>query len=213
MGVKPTYPSEKIIGYSDYKSLYTNYSNFEKISFDYAVVEKENNIKVMEFIGEWKDIGTWNTLVSEVDTNIGEVLQNETCKNINVINELNIPIVCMGLSDIVVASNNNGILISDKEQSSYIKEYVEKINDKVLFAEKSWGKYKVIDADNNNLTVKITLNENRKMNYHYHEHRDEILTILSGTGKIILDDEEITVKEGDVVKIPRLMKHALIADT
>lgn len=54
--------AQKVFGTSSYKSLFDNYSNLTKISFDYAVVEKEPKIKVMRFAGEWKDLGTWNSL-------------------------------------------------------------------------------------------------------------------------------------------------------
>ena len=40
------------------------YESLEKISFDYAVSEKETNIDVMRY-KEWLDVGTWN-MMSEV---------------------------------------------------------------------------------------------------------------------------------------------------
>mgnify|MGYP000211165022 CR=1 FL=1 len=47
---------------TDYKDLFDKYAELNKISFDYAVVEKEPKIQVMRFAGQWKDLGTWNTL-------------------------------------------------------------------------------------------------------------------------------------------------------
>ena len=97
----------------------------QKISFDYAVVEKEPAIEVMRFAGTWKDLGTWNTLTEAMDSQcVGQGVLNDTCENVHVVNELNVPILCMGLKNMVVAASPEGILVSDKEQSSYIKPYV-----------------------------------------------------------------------------------------
>lgn len=121
--------AHKLIDFKDYDDLYNKYESLERISFDYAVVEKEKNIGVLKFNGEWKDLGTWNTLTESIDDKtIGQVFTDDTCKNTNVINQLNIPILCMGLENFVVVATEEGILISDKEKSSNIKQYVDEIN-------------------------------------------------------------------------------------
>ena len=57
----------ELIDFSDYSDLFNKYETLEKISFDYAVVEKEPNIQVLRFNGSWKDLGTWNTLTEAMD--------------------------------------------------------------------------------------------------------------------------------------------------
>lgn len=129
--------AHELIDFTDYADLFDKYETLTKISFDYAVVEKESKIQVMRFAGEWKDLGTWNTLTEAMDEpTIGEAVLNETCANVNVINELNVPIVCMGLKDVIVSASPEGILVSDREQSSYIKPIVDKIEQQIMFAEK-----------------------------------------------------------------------------
>lgn len=206
--------SHELINFKDYDDLYKNYANIEKISFDYAVVEKEKNMKVMRFNGKWKDLGTWNTLSEAMsEKTIGNVILNDTCTNVNVINELDIPILCMGLKDMVIASSPEGILVSDKEESSYIKPYVDKIEDKVMFAEKSWGSFKTIDIQDNSMTLLVTLNKDSKMSYHSHNYRDEVWTIIKGCAKVIIDGKEKQVKEGEVITIPKYCKHTIVALT
>lgn len=206
--------AHELIDFMDYQDLFDKYETLEKISFDYAVVEKENNIRVLRYDGPWKDLGTWNTLTEAMEGNvIGKGMYNETCENLHIINELNVPVVCMGLKDVVVAASAEGILVSDKKQSSYIKPYVDQIHQQVMFAEKEWGSYLVVDVEENGMTVKVTLNPGHKMNYHSHEHRDEVWTVVSGTGYAILDGEHREVKPGDVVSMPRGCKHTVVADT
>ena len=186
----------------------------DKISFDYAVAEKEPKIQVMRFSGEWKDLGTWNTLTEAMEEPvIGKAVLDETCENTHVINDLDMPILCMGLKDTVVAASPEGILVSDKKQSSYIKPFVDSFDSKVMFAEKSWGSYLVLDVEETSMTIRITLNKGHRMNYHSHEHRNEVWTIISGTGRTIVDGMEQQVRPGDVITIQAGCRHTIIADT
>lgn len=206
--------AHELIDFTDYHDLFAKYDTLKKISFDYAVVEKEKNIQVMRFAGEWKDLGTWNTLTEAMeDPSIGNATLNDNCENVHVINELSVPVLCMGLKNVVVSASPEGVLVSDKEQSSYIKPYVEEIKQQIMFAEKSWGSFKVIDVEERSLTIKITLNPGHGMNYHSHERRDEVWTVVSGTGISIVDGVKQQVKPGDVVTMKAGCKHTIIADT
>ena len=203
-----------MIDFTDYADLYAKYESLTKISFDYAVVEKESDIQVMRYNGDWKDLGTWNTLTEAMKENcIGNGVLDQECKNVHVINELDIPILCMGLKDVVVSASPDGILVSDKEQSSYIKPYVDKFVQDAKFAEKSWGSYTVLDVQEESMTIKVTLNPHQRMNYHSHEYRDEVWTVTAGTGKVIVDGVEQQVKPGDVISMPAGCRHTMIAET
>lgn len=206
--------AHEMIAFSDYEDLFDKYDSLTKISFDYAVVEKEKNIQVMRFAGQWKDLGTWNTLTEAMEDHcIGEAMMNENCDNVHVINELGVPVLCMGLKDMVVSSSPEGILVSDKEQSSYIKPYVDQIDQQIMFAEKSWGSFRVLDVEEGSMTIKVTLNPGHRMNYHSHDRRDEVWTVVSGTGKTIVDGMEQLVKTGDVVTMQAGCRHTIIAET
>ena len=206
--------AHELIDFKDYNDLFNKYETLNKISFDYAIVEKEKDIEVMRFKGEWKDLGTWNTLTEAMDSNsIGQATFDDKCVNAHVINELNIPVLCMGLKDTVVALSPDGLLVSDKKESSYIKPYVDKLENRVMYAEKSWGSFRVLDIEKDSLTIKVTLNKGHKMNYHSHDFRDEIWTITKGEGKTIVDGMENKVKAGDVITMARGCKHTIIADS
>lgn len=171
--------AHQLIDFTDYQDLFDKYETLQKISFDYAVVEHEEKIEVMRFSGMWKDLGTWNTLTEAMDSrNVGQALFSETCENVHVVNELNLPVLCMGLKDVVVSASPDGILVSDKKQSSYIKPLVNTLDHRVMFAEKSWGSFRVLDVEKESLTIKVTLNPNHRMNYHSHEFRDEVWTVV-----------------------------------
>ena len=206
--------ARQLLGFTDYADLFSRYDTLTKISFDYAVVEHEPDIAVMRFTGEWKDLGTWNTLTEAMEENVlGDARLNETCRNVHVLNELGIPILAMGLQDVVIAASSEGILVADKEQSSYIKSFVDALDQQVMFAEKSWGQYQVLDAEENSMTIKVTLNPGHRMNYHSHDKRDEVWTVVSGKGRTIVDGMEQPVQAGDVITMAAGCKHTVIADT
>ena len=206
--------AHELIDFVDYEDLFNKYDTLNKISFDYAVVEHEPEIEVMRFAGTWKDLGTWNTLTEAMDSHaVGEALFNENCENVHVVNELDVPILCMGLKDVVVSASPEGILVSDKEQSSYIKPFVNTLDHRVMFAEKSWGSFKVIDIDSASMTIKVTLNAGHRMNYHSHQHRDEVWTVIAGEGKTVVDGMEQNVKAGDVITMSAGCRHTVIAET
>ena len=206
--------AHELLDFVDYEDLFQKYDTLKKISFDYAVVEHEPKIEVMRFSGTWKDLGTWNTLTEAMDSSaVGEALFNENCRNVHVINELDVPILCMGLKDVVVSASPNGILVSDKEQSSYIKPYVNTLDQRVMFADKSWGSFRVIDVDDSSMTIKVTLNPGHSMNYHSHSRRDEVWTVISGRGRTVVDGMSQEVQVGDVITMAAGCRHTVFAET
>lgn len=206
--------AHELIDFTDYDDLFSKYDSLTKISFDYAVVEHEKEIEVIRFKGMWKDLGTWNTLTEAMEENIvGKGELNDTCKNVHIINEMDTPILAMGLHDVVISASPEGILVSDKEQSSYIKPFVDKYEQQVMFAEKSWGSFNVLNIDDKSMTIKVTLNEGHRMNYHSHEHRNEVWVVTSGTGTTIIDGMKQNVSAGDVITMTKGVRHTIIANT
>lgn len=206
--------AHQLIDFTDYQDLFGKYETLKKISFDYAVVEQEKKIQVMRFAGKWKDLGTWNTLTEAMEENtIGEAILDETCENVHIVNEMGVPVLAMGMRDVVISASPEGILVSDKDQSSYMKPLVDQIDQQIMFAEKSWGSFRVLDVEKESLTIKVTLNPGHGMNYHSHEYRDEVWTVIAGEGRTIVDGMEQRVKPGDVVAMAAGCRHAIFADT
>ena len=204
--------SKKFLGFDTHAEMVANYETLKKISFDYAVVEHESSLAVVRYSGTWKDLGTWNTLAEAMEEHaVGNVILSDNCENVHVINELDIPILATGLRDAIISASPEGIIVSDKRQSSYIKPLVENIHQQVMFAEKSWGSYRVIDVEDESLTVKVTLNPGHRMNYHSHERRNEIWNVISGSGVAIIDGAKKSLKPGDVITMPAGVKHTAIA--
>ena len=206
--------AHELIDFTDYYDLFSKYEGLTKISFDYAVVEKESKIQVLRFGGSWKDIGTWNTLAETIeDPCIGNAMLNESCENVHIINELSVPVLAVGLHDVVISASPEVILVSDKDQSDKIKSLVDKIDQQIMFAEKSWGSFRILNIEEESLTILVTLNPGHSMNYHSHEKRDEVWVVIAGTGRTIVDGMEQKVSVGDVITMQAGCRHTVIADT
>jgi len=204
--------ADRLFGTNSFNELYSKYDTLEKISFDYAVVEKETEIQVMRFSGQWVDIGSWNTLTEAMSENIiGDAVMDEVCSNVHIVNELDVPILAMGVHDIVISASPDGILVADKDRSGYLKKYVEARDREAKFAEKSWGSFKVIDAEKDSLTIKVVIKPGDYMNYHSHDNRDEVWVVVSGTGRTIVDGMEQHISAGDVITMKAGCRHTVIA--
>lgn len=197
----------------------SRYTEFPKISFDYEVAEKAESVAVVPFSGEWKDLGTWNTLTDELKQHvIGNAVMGAHCENTHVINELQHPIFVDGLKDVVVAACPDGILVCSKEHSEEIKKSVENLTSRPMYEERRWGTYRVLDDSyyedgRHALTKSITLKEGKNISYQIHHHRSETWTFVEGEGIFVLDGQEQRVKAGDTVVIPVEHWHAIKALT
>ncbi|MBO4336794.1 MAG: mannose-1-phosphate guanylyltransferase [Lachnospiraceae bacterium] len=135
--------AKEITGYGDYKELFDNYASLTKISFDYAVAEKESSIEILRFGGRWEDLGTFDTLTGALAMDvlgrkegtdelrsgalIGDALLDETCENVHVLNETDMPVLAMGLKNVVIALSKDGLLVADKDAAPGSKKYVDRI--------------------------------------------------------------------------------------
>ena len=201
-----------LFGTDSYDELFNQYESLHKISFDYAVVEKEKSINVIRFNGEWKDLGTWNTLSEAMVDPVSGNATVDDCENTHVVNELGIPLIALGIKDAVIAATPDGILVSDKEASPKLKDFVASA--RPMYERRGWGEYKVLDYKlhedgQNSLVKELIISAGQHISYQRHRHRTEIWTFTEGTGELILDGEVKQVERGDVAVIKPGMKHAI----
>lgn len=195
----------------------SRYGELPKISFDYEVAEKAQSVAVVPFAGEWKDLGTWNTLTDELSEHtIGNVVMDNESENTHVINELELPIMCIGARNLVIAASNDGILISDKSKSENIKAYADRLQRRPMFEERRWGEYKVMDSVEfpdgfKSLTKQLKIKAGKGISYQAHRHRDEVWTFVDGKGELVLDGVRSAVGRGDTVTIKKGVRHAVRA--
>lgn len=190
--------AHQLIDFSCYDNLYSRYSDLDKISFDYAVVEKEKDIAVLRFDGKWEDVGTWNTLSDVLKENkIGNVITDDSSSDMTVINELGIPLMCVGCKDMVIVSSEDGILVSDKAKSSSIKTYVDKLPSNI-----KKESFTLISKDNLSSVYRLKLNKGESVVISL-EAGSIIINTVEGTGYVLdnslVAGESVKLNEGKYI--------------
>jgi len=199
-------------GYLDeptFEAYVANYARLPKNSFDYEVVEKAESISVVPYTGEWKDLGTWNTLTDEMAEEISgrAVVDESTCSNVCVINETDLPMVVSGLHDAVVVATPDGILACGKTESAGIKPLVAQVAaSHPMYERCRWGEYRIIDSGlypdgRSSLSMELIIEAGKQLSYRRHHHCTEVWTIMSGEGEVVLDGEVCHVAPGSVVNV------------
>ena len=205
-------------GYPDrYQSLFDGFVGMPKRSFDYEVVEAARRIAVKPYAGMWKDLGTWSALAGELDQAFMGPGLASNCEGSHIINELNIPIVAKGLRDLMIVASPDGILVADKAHSADIKDAVNEVSVRPMFEESRWGSYRVLDYTKLDdgaevLTKYVVLRPGANISYQKHALREEVWTVVSGAGVVVIDGRVTRISVGQVVRICPGQWHAIRAD-
>lgn len=112
------------------------FSKFERISIDYAVMEKSNRIKCLPVDIGWNDIGDFNSL-SEIFSKdeYNNIIKNskyiylDSNSNIVISEEKDRLVTTIGINNMIIVDSKNGLLICPRGKSQKIKELTKMIND------------------------------------------------------------------------------------
>jgi mannose-1-phosphate guanylyltransferase len=196
MGLPQTYPE-----------LLTQFPHISAQSFDYAVVEKERSIVALAYDGAWKDIGTWCSLSEEMGSPIvGRGVMTEDCNHVHIVNTTNTPVIAMGLTDVVIAVSEEGILVSSKPSSHRLKTAL-----RLLHSDSSQHLAAAANAQTLDRTCQPdgTTVTTRKLQLapgssHEHRHaeganRSVVWTVLAGYGELEQQGHVSLLQVGDTV--------------
>jgi mannose-1-phosphate guanylyltransferase len=201
----------------EYDRLLAHYHKLPKLSFDVEVAEHNRRSIVVPYEGQWKDIGTWNAFSDHMDSSIiGPCKLSDDSSNTHVVNELPQPVHVIGISDSMIVAGPDGILVADKKKCSEVKLHIT--DEQPRYVEKRWGSYKIIEEytsvdELQSITKMVNVLPNRNISLHFHQDRKEIWTVISGSGQVIVNNQLLPIKAGDVIQIPIRVKHAIKALT
>ena len=205
----------------DFQRLNENYfTNCPDVSIDVAVMEKTNLGTVLPLDAGWSDVGSWESVwkISEKDKNGNVIEGNILAKDSsNCYLKSNKRLVAaIGVKDLVIVETNDAILISDKRKTQEVKNIVSKLKEKEIpeglehkKIYRPWGFYESIVEDSRWQVKLISVKPGAKLSLQKHHHRSEHWIVVSGTAKIEVNDEEITLYENQSSYIPLGSKHRL----
>ena len=197
------------------------YKNVEKISFDYAVLEKYDNIAVVPAQFEWHDIGNWESLsnLKEKDllnnNSVSNIISNDTT-NCYTYSDNDKLITLLNVHNLVVVNTEDVLLIMNQNSSEKLKLLVNKLSvnnkDSIKYYKKihkPWGYYKIINSGELYKIKKIVIYPDHKISLQYHKNRAETWVIIKGMAKVKVGSEIKILKKNDSVSIPQGIKHRL----
>ena len=205
---------------SGYQYAVDNFINMPDISIDYAVAEKSQKMMMipMENI-YWNDIGSFDAIaevLSDKDKNVlkGDILA-ENCTDTMIIGD-NRLIAGIDLENLMIIDTPDALLVAKKGESQKVKNIVNRLKQSKRKEAKenvtmyrSWGKYTLLTESEGYRVRKIEMNPGASLTMQMHYHRSEHWTVISGTGKTIINDRESIFTENQSTYIPMGVKHKL----
>lgn len=119
------------------KVLAKEYPEIKRISIDYALMERAQNVVVADGSFGWDDLGAWNALSrhlkSDAEGNCAQAdfLHVDAARNlvIDARTSKRGPIALVGLRDAIVVQTDDALLVMHKSQAQKVKELVKRLGE------------------------------------------------------------------------------------
>lgn len=199
----------------------------DSISFDYAVLEKAENIVVFPFTGHWSDLGDWNALFEEYNKSKypnkdnGNILRGQSCsiKSKNCLfwnTDDEKLLVGVGLQDIIAVSTADAVLVVDKNETQSVKQAVEILNknqirqgEKHTKSYRVWGWFETLISSVHYQVRRVLVYPEGRMSLQAHEFRSEHWVVIEGRASLLVDGEKLTLSANESFYVHPGVKHRL----
>lgn len=203
-----------------YQELLNNFEKLPDISIDYAVAEKSAMMALVPLTGlYWNDIGSWDAIAETFSDSNGNMYSGdviaENCTNTMILGQERL-IAGLDLQNLMIVDTPDVLLVAQKGKSQDVKQLVNKLKkekrkevdeNRTMF--RPWGSYTILAEGEGYKVKRITVNPGAKLSLQLHYHRSEHWTVISGTGKLTLDDKEVFFRENESTYIPIGVRHRL----
>lgn len=204
---------------SRFDTLLQQYEDLPERSFDTEVAEKTSRAVVIPYRGTWRDLGSWRTLTKQMRSRIvGPGAISGQSADTHLVNELDCPVQVIDVAGVIVAASPDGILVANKQSADFIKDRVRFLANKPMHEEQLWGTSRILDRTpefqgKDATTRKLIVSPGKQTSCQRHRNHSKLWIVLSGSGWYVLEDKLFPIQTGGFVQIPRMAKHALMADT
>lgn len=194
------------LGTRGFAQMLCDYPSLQKISFDYAVVEQAESIAMVPYDGPWKDLGTWDALAQEVSpAGVGRHMSVDS-EGTLVINELNVPVVALGVDNLIIVANPDGVLVTAPEASNRLKPIADQIQEPPRFEQCRWGSRTVLERtctahSVQHQTSRIDLVPDSQVSFSYGNEYAVYLICTEGEGHVGIDGTTRMMHRGDHIKV------------
>jgi mannose-1-phosphate guanylyltransferase len=183
-------------------------------SIDYAVMEKTDKVKVILSDFGWNDVGSYDALEKEIDSDDKGNTKLENHININSKNNMIFSdkvVATIDIEDLIVVDTDDALLISKKGSSQKVKNVVEELSKKGeefstltqihTTAYRPWGSYTVLEEMDGFKVKKIIVKPGKRLSLQKHFHRSEHWVVVSGSAFVTKGEKEFFVKPNESIYI------------
>lgn len=190
------------------------------ISIDYAIMERAPKVAVVPATFDWSDIGSWKAM-SDLDDADGDgnrvrgqavIVESANCY----IQSEGRMVAAVGVRDLVIVDTGDAVLVSHRERAQQVKQVVERLRaDNHAAASvhqtvrRPWGSYTVLEDADDCKVKRLTVKPGHVLSLQLHHRRSEHWTVVEGTAKVRVGEEEFLLERNQSTYIPMNTVHRL----
>jgi len=189
-------------------------------SIDYAVMEKSDKVKVVAADIGWSDLGSFDALAQEFESDENGNTRNENLIAIHSKNNFVYPserlISLVDVNDLIVVDTPDALLVSKKGNSQKIKSIVKELKgrDSDLHnihqtAHRPWGTYTILEESPGYKIKRIVVKPGKRLSLQKHFHRSEHWIVVSGTATVTIGENVTTLRANESTYIKMGELHRL----
>ncbi|MCM8824068.1 MAG: mannose-1-phosphate guanylyltransferase/mannose-6-phosphate isomerase [Candidatus Omnitrophica bacterium] len=216
--------SPQIFRYYSYDSqqLLRRFSSLPSDSIDYAIMQKTKIASLIEFDGQWLDLGSWDSLLEFLDRckeKSGKkkdiLFKSSNCLTYSKDRFISV----LGVSNVIVIDSSDTVLVMRRNYSG-MKEFISFLkNNRIPQLRESrtvyrpWGFYTILKEGRKYKVKEIGIYPGKHISLQKHKHRSEHWNIVEGVAKIRLGKDEIIRRANESVYVYKGMKHRIYNPT
>ncbi|MDX2418386.1 MAG: mannose-1-phosphate guanylyltransferase/mannose-6-phosphate isomerase [Xanthomonadales bacterium] len=196
------------------------FSECPSISVDYAVMERADNTAVVASDFGWSDIGSWKAISELYESD--EAGNRIKGKAIMVgstdcfVQSGDRVIAAVGVKNLIIVDTGDAVLVTDRHQAQDVKEVVAQLSklkhEAVNFhktVHRPWGSYTILEDAADCKVKRLVVKPGQVLSLQRHHRRAEHWTVVRGTAKVRLGDDEFLLKANQSTFVPVETLHRL----
>ena len=190
------------------------------ISIDYAVMERAENCAVVASDFGWSDIGSWKAISELYESDeAGNRIRGKAVmvdsRNCFIQGEQRL-VAAVGVNDLVIVDTGDAVLVAHRDHAQNVKQVVSQLTDLEDEAavyhttvHRPWGSYTVLEDEDDCKVKRLVVKPGQVLSLQLHHRRCEHWTVIKGTAKVRLGDDEFLLEQNQSTYIPVETLHRL----
>lgn len=191
------------------------------ISFDYAIMEKAENIKCVPLATTWSDLGAWPAVWQHLEKDnqgnavLGDVMLHDT-RNSYAQSSDGKCLALVGLDDVMVVATTDAILVAARDSAQDVKAIPERLKkenrpEAVYHSRvyRPWGWYEGLVRGERFQVKCLSVKPGGRLSLQSHFHRAEHWVVVSGTAEVTVGEKTMLLSENESTYIPIGTVHRL----